>query len=154
MMKENTIIPLLQESMLNPACLNNCKAISFSSLFEKIFDHLIMYWYASVFKTNENQYVFKVHSSYNHSTLALTETMKYYTSNGSNRIFVEWNLFRLFYDNQWYHRVEFLFYFVYTEMSFLIFWRRKILDAILVHVILAWLLMQMIMFCCVRLSHL
>ena len=86
MLKENTIIPILKRSTLDPSCMDNYTAISLSSLFGKVIDHLLLRRYMDFFSTNENQYAFKKNGSCNKSTFVLTEVIKYYVSNGSSPI--------------------------------------------------------------------
>ena len=85
-MKESTIIPLLKKPMLNPASLDSYRAISLSSLFGKIVDHLILHRYESLLMTSDNQFAFKPSGSCNKCTLVVTEILKYYVSNGSKPI--------------------------------------------------------------------
>ena len=86
MMKENTIIPILKRSTLDPSCMDNYRAISCFSLFGKVIIHLLLRRYIDFFSTNENQYAFKKNGSCNKCTFVITEVIKYYVSNRSSPI--------------------------------------------------------------------
>ena len=53
MLKENAINPILKRSTLEPSCMDNYRAISLSSLFGKMIDHLLPKRYMDFFSTDE-----------------------------------------------------------------------------------------------------
>ena len=86
MLKENTIILILKRSTLDPSCMDNYRAISLSSLFGKVIDHLFLRRCMDFFSTKENRYAFKKNGSCNKCTFVLIEVINCYVSNGFSPI--------------------------------------------------------------------
>ena len=82
-MRCGTIIPLIKRSYLDPASLENYRAITLSSLIGKVIDHMIMNRYESIFKTDKRQFAFKKGASCNQCTFVLQEVARHFINNGS-----------------------------------------------------------------------
>jgi len=80
----STIIPIPKKHNVNTADSNNFRGIALSSVFCKLFDHIILDKFQNKLCTSELQFGFKRRSSTHMCTMVLKETIAYYKSNKSS----------------------------------------------------------------------
>ena len=70
-MHNNTVVPIIKHTHLDPTVLDNYRAITLSSLIGKLMDHPIINRYLNVFTTSNLQFAFKPGSSCNQCIFVL-----------------------------------------------------------------------------------
>ena len=79
----STIIPIPKGSNINMTDSANYRGIALSSIYVKIFDHVVLQRYHDYFFTSELLFGFKANHSTHTCTMILKETLGYYNSNNS-----------------------------------------------------------------------
>jgi len=79
----STIIPVPKGCNVNVTNSANFRGITLSSIFVKIFDHIILQKYHDCFFTSELQFGFKARHSTHMCTMILKESLAYYKTNNS-----------------------------------------------------------------------
>ena len=79
----STIIPIPKGCNVNVTDSANFRGIALSSIFVKLFDHIVLQKYHDYFFTSELQFGFKAKHSTHMCTMILKETLSYYNSNNS-----------------------------------------------------------------------
>ena len=80
----NTVMQISKGKSVNLSDSSNYIEISLSSIYEEIFDQIIVSRYADILRTSDLQFECKRHRSTNMCTMVLKEAISYYVNNGSS----------------------------------------------------------------------
>jgi len=79
----NTVVPIPKGHNVNMSASDDFRGIALGSIFNKLFDNIVLYRYGSNLMSPELQFGFKTKSSTSLCSMVLKETMSYYTKNQS-----------------------------------------------------------------------